>query len=125
VKIRSLSTGKYTKIHSDLERFMLYVKKDIGGCWEWIGQKCKDGYGKFTTGVHRNQKHFRSHRWITNAPKGKVAMHICDNPSCVNPAHIEIGNQSDNRSDCVAKRRHAYGPRHGRWKHGRYSKVIE
>lgn len=38
-------------------------------------------------------------------PKGMVIMHRCDNPLCVNPEHLSIGTQRDNRLDCVQKGR--------------------
>lgn len=100
--------GLFAKVLTDEERFMLYVEPEPNsGCWLWTGQVDKDGYGKFTTGVYGNQKHYRAHRWITNAPAGKVAMHRCDNPPCVNPDHIQHGNQSQNITDCVKRGRHA------------------
>jgi len=34
-----------------------------------------------------------------------VIMHICDNPACVNPAHLRIGSQQQNLEDMWAKAR--------------------
>jgi hypothetical protein len=34
-----------------------------------------------------------------------VAMHLCDQPWCVNPDHLKIGTQQENVQDCVAKGR--------------------
>lgn len=37
--------------------------------------------------------------------QGKVVRHTCDNPKCVNPAHLEIGTQQDNVEDMIARNR--------------------
>lgn len=38
-------------------------------------------------------------------PDRLKVLHSCDTPTCVNPAHLFIGTQSDNMKDCGAKGR--------------------
>jgi hypothetical protein len=39
------------------------------------------------------------------AIKGKVVMHLCDNPPCYRLSHLRIGTQTDNCNDMWAKGR--------------------
>lgn len=48
--------------------------------------------------------------------KNKVIMHSCDNPSCINPDHLDIGTQIDNIKDRVKKGRSAYYESNGNHK---------
>lgn len=38
---------------------------------------------------------------------GKVVRHTCDNPRCINPAHLVIGTKADNNKDRAERNRSA------------------
>lgn len=90
------------------ERF--WSKVDIGGpddCWEWKASR-SSGYGQFRLGG----KMQRSHRLVIGLRAGDegCALHSCDWPPCVNPAHLSIGTQEDNVSQRDARGRHVATP---------------
>lgn len=87
------------------ERFWEKVKK-YNKCWEWIGYKDYNGYGK----IHVNGKALLAHRVsfsinVEPVEQSIVIMHICDNPSCVRPDHLRKGTQTDNLRDMAKKGR--------------------
>ena len=67
------------------------------GCWEWLGCKDGDGYGMFRFEGYMR----RAHRWgyellVSKVPEGLVLDHLCRNPSCVNPDHLEPVTNQEN-----------------------------
>ena len=74
-------------------------------CWEWKAVKLK-GYGQFWF----KDKMALAHRvsWELSfgpIPNGLNVLHKCDNPSCVNPAHLFLGTPKDNAQDSLKKGR--------------------
>ena len=73
-------------------------KRDHYSCWEWKGSKSHNGYGIYSAGIGDNR---RAHRiswelFFGPIPEGKMVLHKCNNPSCVNPYHLYLGNHMDN-----------------------------
>lgn len=89
-------------------RFWAKVDRSGGpeACWPWTGARAWNGYGQFGDG---GQIHIASRvAWeLSCGPiaEGLHVLHRCDNPPCVNPAHLFLGTHSDNMRDMVAKGR--------------------
>ncbi|KKK93890.1 hypothetical protein LCGC14_2688380 [marine sediment metagenome] len=67
------------------------------GCWEWTRCRTDKGYGQ----VRVHGKAWRAHRLsytinVGPIPDGLFVLHDCDNPPCVNPAHLHLGDHSQN-----------------------------
>lgn len=79
------------------ERFARFIERGVR-CWEWTGYKNKLGYGGFTVSTTRRDF---AHRvayelFVGPIPDGMTIDHLCENPSCVNPAHLEVVTQGEN-----------------------------
>lgn len=93
---------------AEISRF--HLKFDQGeGCWEWSAEAGANTYGYFTIyrkGRVRLLAHRVSYFLATGVdPVGLVVRHRCDNPPCVNPAHLLVGTQADNVQDAISRRR--------------------
>lgn len=94
-------------------RFWSKVRKQEGGCWEWTGHRLPKGYGVVRTFIEKALI-VKAHRLayemeVGPIPPGMLCLHACDNPPCVNPAHLRIGSNSENMADAVEKRRFPSG----------------
>lgn len=106
---------------SDINRFWSKVAftANPNCCWEWTGGVLKQEkpYGIFSLASKRyfNTKAYSSHRMAyylhyKKDPAELCVLHTCDNPRCVNPAHLFLGTNDDNVADKMLKGRHKAVP---------------
>lgn len=84
-------------------------------CWMWTGYLNACGYGVV---ILRRGKTMLCNRasWVLcngPIPSGKQILHRCDNPACVNPAHLFIGTHVENMQDRQDKGRTPKGEHSG------------
>jgi hypothetical protein len=88
---------------TEFQRFVEKIKppKDpVRDCWEWTGHRNRQGYGRLR--VNREKQY--AHRYSFEiSPRGPIAPglqidHLCRNPTCVNPHHLEQVTARENTS---------------------------
>ena len=92
---------------------LFQATEKVGECWNWTGKVNNSGYGYAVfngrkTGIHRLAYRFA----FGEFDESLFVLHKCDNPRCINPAHLFLGTQADNMRDCAAKGRNKT---HFRW----------
>lgn len=80
------------------------------GCFVWTAASNELGYGRFNC----NGRLQYAHRYAYARANGEISKdaficHRCDNPACVNPSHLFLGDAAINCADKVSKGRHARG----------------
>lgn len=90
-------------IHMFWERVEILGAND---CWPWRGMRGNCGYGR----IYEGRKEIKATHialFADGRPRvGRLlACHSCDNPECVNPAHLWWGTAADNVRDMIAKGR--------------------
>lgn len=75
-----------------------WAKVEVGDCWVWTASSANGGYGQFFPG---DGKRWRAHRWLWTQLVGEIAPgleadHMCRNPPCVNPDHIQLVTKKEN-----------------------------
>lgn len=97
-----------TPLMVTLERFIKKLRIDESGCWIWTGARKGSSAerpdfrfrGKNQVGSRVSYIIFRG-----EIPNGLLVLHTCDVPLCVNPKHLWLGTDADNRLDCAIKKR--------------------
>lgn len=84
-------------------------------CWPWKGRKDRDGYGLVKIRGKKRRAHRVAYR-LRYRDRPPVIMHLCDNPPCCNPLHLQGGSQKENMRDKIRKDRQARGSENGRAK---------
>lgn len=103
------------------ERFHSKHTKLPSGCWEWQGALVgRVGYKRGVVSYQRNRVNtfYLAHRYaytllVGPIPEGLEIDHLCANPVCVNPDHLEpvTGHENKRRTGertTTCKRGHAY-----------------
>ena len=92
-------------------------------CWIWVGSRSKkSGYGTVTITLSRFIRFACSAHVLSyllykgDAPEGLMIRHTCDNPSCVNPAHLLLGTAQENTQDAIDR---------GRWVKARAKLTLD
>ena len=88
------------------ERFAAqYIPEPMSGCWLWTSWVDRHGYGRLKKDGRMKLAHRASYEMTKGEiPAGLEIDHLCRNPSCVNPDHLEAVTRHENilRSDAGA-----------------------
>jgi hypothetical protein len=70
------------------------------GCWLWMGERDPLGYGRFRWRGRKSTSvlaHRNAYEMVVGPiPEGLTIDHLCRNPACVNPAHLEPVTNEEN-----------------------------
>lgn len=97
--------------HASIEiRLANAIAISARGCHEFQGAKAGNGYG--VIGFRGRQNYAHRVMWQLyhgDIPNGLKVLHNCDNPCCINIAHLFLGTSKHNSEDMVRKGRHRTG----------------
>lgn len=73
-----------------IARFLEKIAPAADGCWYWTGARLQRGYGTFFfEGGPVSASRWSYAYFVGAIPVGFEVDHLCENPPCVNPDHLE------------------------------------
>lgn len=107
----------YQRFKTEQQRFEEKYFVARNGCWLWLTGK-DSRYPEFRVNgrlIRANRYVWQQHNGRELLP-GEQVLHTCDNPRCVNPDHLFLGDTVANMRDRANKGRgnHPRGERNGR-----------
>lgn len=85
------------KTRLTIERFLSKISIAENGCWEWTGVLTRKGYGMFWNSGRMGLAHRYSYMFFKGSiPDGLDLDHLCRNPKCVSPDHLEPATRKEN-----------------------------
>lgn len=89
------------------ERLMGSYTVTESGCWEWnkSRQVRRGGYGQLRVGGKTLRASRAAYEAWVGPCVGRWVLHKCDNPPCINPDHLFLGDAVDNSHDMWDKGR--------------------
>lgn len=98
---------------NDYLAYMLYKKYKVNpetDCWQWSGHRDPNGYGRISYNRDSHYAHRLSYmHHVEMIVPGQMILHSCDNPCCINPAHLRKGTHAENMQDMVDRGRSVKG----------------
>lgn len=96
--------------HATARAILARGSVQVGDCIEYTTCRDDKGYGKVMIDRKRAGAHRVSYE-VNNGriPDGQMVRHTCDNPPCINPAHLVLGTNDQNMADMVERGRSLVG----------------
>lgn len=100
------STSPNCRQSITVDELLAKTTKNDNGCLEWQMTKTSTGYGQIWLRGKMILVHREMATLIYGLPQDKqMALHSCDNPSCINPDHLSWGSHSENMKQMWARGR--------------------